>query len=206
LPVPDPEAVDAGPHPRRVPRPLRSRTEGHREGLGARASTLPGPAVARRPCGRRRVHRPSRTAHRGRGRTGRARRPRRLRTPQGGHMNRPAETRPAEPGFDVLELVILAAVTVAALAVCLPALVVAVPLGMAIESGGWRRWPAVAGGAALTGLVVLAGGWDAYRHTIYSSWLHLRAHHPFRPVDLLAVVPLSVAGGVLAAPILPMLI
>jgi hypothetical protein len=26
--------------------------------------------------------------------------------------------------------------------------VVAVPLGMAIESGGWRRWPAVAGGAA----------------------------------------------------------
>ena len=120
-------------------------------------------------------------------------------------MNRPVETRPAEPGFDVFEIVILAAVSVAALAVCLPALVVAVPLGMAIESGGWRRWPALAAGAVLTGLVVLAGGWDAYRHTIYSFWLHLRAHHPFRPVDLLAVVPLGVAGGILAAPILPML-
>lgn len=76
-------------------------------------------------------------------------------------MNRLAETRPAEPGFGVFELVILAAVAAGSLAVCLPALVVAVPLGMAIEGGGWRRWPAVVAGAVLTGLVVLAGGWDA---------------------------------------------
>ena len=121
-------------------------------------------------------------------------------------MNRPAETRPAEPGFDWLELVILAAVTAAALAVCLPALLVAVPLGMAIEGGGWRRWPAVAGGAVLTGLVVLAGGWDAYRHTVYSFWVHLRFHHPFRPAELLALVPLSLAGGILAGPLLPTLL
>lgn len=118
-------------------------------------------------------------------------------------MNRQAETRPAEPGFDVFELVILAAVAAAALAVCLPALVVAVPLGVAIESGGWRRWPVVVAGAVLTGLVVLAGGWDAYRHTVYSFWLHLRFHHPFRPVELVALVPLGVTGGVLAAPLLP---
>jgi hypothetical protein len=118
-------------------------------------------------------------------------------------MNRPAETRPAGPGFDVFELVILAAVLAAALAVCLPALVVAVPLGLAIESGGWRRWPAVVAGAILTGLVVLAGGLDAYRHAVYSLWLHLRVHHPFRPVELVALVPLGVTGGILAAPLLP---
>ena len=118
-------------------------------------------------------------------------------------MNRPAEARPAEPTFDWFELVILAAVTAAALAVCLPALLVAVPLGMAIESGGWRRWPAVAGGAVLTGVVVFAGGWDAYRHTVYSLWVHLRFDHPFRPVELLALVPLGLAGGILAGPLLP---
>jgi hypothetical protein len=121
-------------------------------------------------------------------------------------MNRPAETRRDEPGLDVFEIVILAAVSAAAMAVCLPALVVAVPLGMAIENGGWRRWPAVVGGAVLTGLVVLAGGWDAYRHTVYSLWAYLRFHHPFRPVELLALLPLSIAGGILAAPLLPALL
>jgi hypothetical protein len=47
-------------------------------------------------------------------------------------MNRPPESRTAEPDFDVLQFLILTIVTVAALAVCLPALVVAVPLAMAI--------------------------------------------------------------------------
>lgn len=118
-------------------------------------------------------------------------------------MNRPAETRPAEPDFDLFQTVILAALAVAALAVCLPALIVAVPLAVAIENGGWRRWPALVVGGALTGLVVLAGGWDAYRHTVVSFWAHLRFHHPFRPIELLALVPLGAAGGVLAAPVLP---
>ena len=117
-------------------------------------------------------------------------------------MNRLPETRPAEPDFDLFQVVILTAVAVAALAVCLPALMVAVPLAMAIESGGWRRWPAFVAGGALTGLVVLAGGWDAYRHTIVSFWVHLRFHQPFRPVELLALVPLGAAGGILAAPLL----
>ena len=118
-------------------------------------------------------------------------------------MNRPADTRPAEPDFDLFQFVLLSVVAVAALAACLPALVVAVPLGMAIENGGWRRWPALAAGGVLTGLVVLAGGWDAYRHTVVSFWAHLRFHHPFRPVELLALIPLGVAGGILAAPLLP---
>src|SRR5712692_9179736 len=117
-------------------------------------------------------------------------------------MDRPPESRSAEPGFDEVELVILAALAVATVAVCLPALVVAVPLAMAIESRGWRRWPALAAGAALTGLVVLAGGWDAYQHTVHSLWLHLRFHHPFRPPELVALTPIGVAGGILAAPVL----
>ena len=117
-------------------------------------------------------------------------------------MSRAPESRPTEPGFDEVEFVVLAALAVATVAVCLPALVVAVPLAMAIESQGWRRWPALAAGAALTGLVVLAGGWDAYQHTIHSLWLYLRSHHPFRPVELVAVVPLGLTGGVLAAPLL----
>jgi hypothetical protein len=102
--------------------------------------------------------------------------------------------------------VVLAVVAVAALAVCLPSLLVAVPLGMAIENGGWRRWPALVAGAALSGLVVMAGGWDAYRHTIVSFWGHLRFQHPFRPVELLALVPLGAAGGILAAPLLPTIV
>lgn len=118
-------------------------------------------------------------------------------------MNRPAETHPADQGLDVVQIVVLAAVTAVALAVCLPALVVAVPLGMAIESRGWRRWPAVAGGAVLTGLIVAAGGWDVYRHTVSSVWVHLRFHHPFRPVELLGLLPVAIAGGILAGPLLP---
>ncbi len=121
-------------------------------------------------------------------------------------MNRPPETRPAEPNLELFEIIFLAAVAVGVLAACLPALIVAVPLGMAIESGGWRRWPAVVVGGALTGLVIMAGGWDAYRHTVVSFWAHLRFHHPFRPVELLAVLPMGVAGGVLAAPVLPTLL
>jgi hypothetical protein len=121
-------------------------------------------------------------------------------------MNRPPDTRPAEADFDPLQFVALSAVAIAALAVCLPALIVAVPLGMAIENGGWRRWPALVAGAALTGLVVLAGGWDAYRHTIVSFWAHLRLHHPFRPVELLALLPLGSTGGILAAPLLPTIV
>jgi hypothetical protein len=117
-------------------------------------------------------------------------------------LNRPPESRPAEPGFDEVEVVILAAVSVAAVVVCLPALLVALPLAMAIESRGWRRWPALAAGAALTGLVVLLGGWEAYQHTVHSFWLHLRFHHPFRPIELVAVVPLGLTRGILAAPIL----
>ena len=121
-------------------------------------------------------------------------------------MNRPAESRPAEPDFDALRFLILSILTVAALAVCLPALVVAVPLAMAIENGGWRRWPVLVAGGALTGLVLLAGGWDAYRHTVVSIWAHLRFHHPFRPVELLALFPLGAAGGIFAAPLLPTIV
>lgn len=121
-------------------------------------------------------------------------------------MNRTAETRPAEPDFDLLGFVILRVVAVATFVVCVPALVVAVPLGMAIENGGWRRWPALVAGGVLCGLVVLAGGWDAYRHTVVSLWAHLRFHRPFRAVELLAMLPLGAAGGILAAPVLPTIV
>ena len=118
-------------------------------------------------------------------------------------MNRPAETRSSEPDFDWIQPLVLGAVVVAGLAVCLPALIVAVPLAIAIENGGRRRWPAFVAGGALTGVVVLAGGWDAYRHTIVSLWAHLRFDHPFHPSELLTLIPLGVAGGILAAPLLP---
>jgi hypothetical protein len=121
-------------------------------------------------------------------------------------MNRPVESRPAEPDLEPFELVFLAAVALGLLAACLPALTVAVPLGIAIEIGGWRRWPALVIGGALTTLVVLAGGWDAYRHTVVAFWAHLRFHHPFRPAELLAVLPMGVAAGTLAAPLLPTLL
>jgi hypothetical protein len=121
-------------------------------------------------------------------------------------MNRPSETPTAAPNFDLLEVVVFAALAVAAVVVCLPALVVAVPLGMAIENGGWRRWPALLAGGTLTGVVVLAGGWDAYQHTIVAIWAHLRLHHPFHPAELLALLPLGAAGGILAAPLLPTII
>ncbi len=117
-------------------------------------------------------------------------------------MNRPRDTRPADPGLDEIELVILAVLAVAAVVGCLPALVVAVPLAMTIESRGWRRWPALAAGVVLTGLVVVVGGWDAYRHTVVSFWLRLRAQQPFRPIELVALAPLGLSGGILFAPLL----
>jgi hypothetical protein len=117
-------------------------------------------------------------------------------------VNRPPDPQPADRGLDEVELVVLAALAVAAVVVCLPALVVAVPLAMTIEGRGWRRWPALAAGAALIGLVVVVGGWDAYRHTVVSFWLHLRSHQPFRPVELVALAPLGVAGGIVAGPLL----
>lgn len=117
-------------------------------------------------------------------------------------MNRRPDTRPADRGLDEVELLILAVLAVVGLVVFLPVLAVAVPLATSIESRGWRRWPALAAGLLLTALVVVGGGWDAYRHTLLSLWLHLRADQPSRPVELSALAPLGLAGGILGAPLL----
>lgn len=62
----------------------------------------------------------------------------------------------------MLAQVALAAVVILVTA---PALVVAVPLAIAIDRRGWRRWPALLGDAGVVALAVALDGGDAYRGT-----------------------------------------
>ena len=123
-------------------------------------------------------------------------------------MNRPAETRPAEPDFDcVPDRGPRPRWSAAALAVCLPALVVAVPLGHghrerrlaalarrgrpAPPSPAWSSWPA---GGTPTGTPSTPCGPTSVSTTRSG------------PSSCSPLVPLGVAGGILAAPLLPALL
>lgn len=84
-----------------------------------------------------------------------------------------------------IDLVVAQAVLIAAaIAVTGPALRVAVPLAMAIDRRGWRRWPVLLAGAAVTTGAVAAGAWNTYLATIAEIWraaaraLRSRGHTP----------------------------
>ncbi len=102
-----------------------------------------------------------------------------------------------------LVLVVVQGLLVAAfITVCLPALVVAVPLAIAIDRYGWRRWPTFIAGGAATALVVLLGGWDVYTATWAGVWNHFRNDAPIDWRDLLGLVPLGLTAGVVGGPVL----
>ncbi len=85
---------------------------------------------------------------------------------------------------------------------CLPALVVAVPLAIATDRYGWRRWPTFIAGGVATALVVLLGGWDVYTATWAGVWNHFRNDAPMYWRNLLGLVPLGLTAGVVGGPVL----
>lgn len=115
-------------------------------------------------------------------------------------MPEPVRPERGDDGLDFLlaQLLIVLAVVV----VTGPALVVAAPLAFAIDARGWRRWPALTGGAALCAGAVALGAWEAYWETWEHVWQAVRFHRLFRPADLLGLVPLGLTAGVGLGPIL----
>lgn len=90
----------------------------------------------------------------------------------------------------------------AAVAVVGPALTIGVPLAVAIDQRGWRRWPwFLAGGAAVAGGVAL-GAWDAYWATWTAVWRTFRHGAPLDAGALLGFVPLAAPAGVALGPAL----
>jgi hypothetical protein len=75
-----------------------------------------------------------------------------------------------QPQRDELDLVVAQAVLVlAAVVFAGPALVIGAPLAVAIDRGGWRRWPTLLGGALLVSIAVAVGAWDTY----LATWAHI---------------------------------
>lgn len=107
---------------------------------------------------------------------------------------------PTEEELDLLVVqVILAAATII---VAGPALVIAVPLAVAIDQGGWRRWPwFLVGGVAAAGVVAL-GAWHAYWETWAEVWRTLRHGAPLDAAALLGFAPLAGPAGVALGPVL----
>ncbi|MBW3614419.1 MAG: hypothetical protein KY439_03805 [Actinobacteria bacterium] len=103
-----------------------------------------------------------------------------------------------------LELVGFGFAFAAALLV-LPALLIAAPLALLIEGRGWRRWPALAAGAAATALAVRLGAWEAYVATLTAIGRAVRGTEDLRLIELLGLGPLAVPAGVTAGPILDVL-
>jgi len=83
-----------------------------------------------------------------------------------------------------------------------PALIIAVPLALLIDDRGWRRWPASLIGGAAAAIVVLLGGWDAYRVTWAHLWNHIRFHRPINWWNLVGLAPLGLTAGIAGGPLL----
>ena len=112
-------------------------------------------------------------------------------------MREPPERR------DGLDLVVAQTLLVAAAAlVTAPALVIAVPLALVIDRRGWRRWPALVIGGALTAGAVAAGALDAYLATWRHAWLTVRHGSTFPWTDAFGLVPLALPAGIALGPVL----
>jgi hypothetical protein len=108
-----------------------------------------------------------------------------------------------QPQRDELDLVVAQAVLVlAAVVFAGPALVIGAPLAVAIDRGGWRRWPTLLGGALLVSIAVAVGAWDTYLATWAHIWRAIRDEEAFRQLDLLGLVPFAVASGIALGPVL----
>jgi hypothetical protein len=102
-----------------------------------------------------------------------------------------------------LDLVVAQAVLIAAaIAVTGPALLVAVPLAMVIDRRGWRRWPALLAGAAVTTGAVAAGAWNTYLATVAEIWRAARHDAAFPWTHALGLAPLAITAGVVLGPVL----
>jgi hypothetical protein len=101
------------------------------------------------------------------------------------------------------DLVVAQAMLVAAgIALAGPALLVAVPLAMVIDRRGWRRWPALLAGTAVTSGAVLAGAWNTYLATVADIWRAARHDSALPWTHALGLAPLALAVGVALGPIL----
>ncbi len=111
---------------------------------------------------------------------------------------------PTQTQRDQLDLVVAQAlVVVAAFVACGPALIVAVPLALAIDRRAWRRWPATLVGGALVGTAVALGAWSSYCATWAHVWnATVRDATRFDPLRLLGLAPLGLTAGVLLGPVL----
>lgn len=110
-----------------------------------------------------------------------------------------------EPGEhrDELDLVVAQVLlAAAAIVICGPALVVGVPLAVAIDQRGWRRWPSFVAGAALTAAVIALGAWDSYWATWAVVWQRIRHGTSLDVAALAGVLPLGLAAGVALGPLL----
>lgn len=112
-------------------------------------------------------------------------------------MREPPERR------DDLDLVVAQTLLIAAAAlVTAPALVIAVPLALAIDRRGWRRWPALVIGGALTAGAVAAGALDAYLSMWHQAWVTVRHGSAFPWTDAFGLVPLALPAGIALGPVL----
>lgn len=104
---------------------------------------------------------------------------------------------------DELDLLVAQVLLAIAVAVTVgPALVITVPLAVAIDQRGWRRWPSFVAGAIATAAVVALGAWVAYWATWMEVWRSVRHGAPFDAVELFGFVPLAGASGIALAPVL----
>lgn len=102
-----------------------------------------------------------------------------------------------------LDLVVAQALlVVAGIAATGPALVIAVPLAMIIDRRGWRRWPALLAGAALTAGAVAAGAWETYVATAEEIWRAARHDAAFPWAHAFGLAPLALAAGIALGPVL----